>query len=73
MDGSPKYRKLVETADELRRKRETEERLGELFGEDRKRSLRNEKYPTIMSKNRDVQDFSNVDFETPLVMDLDTW
>lgn len=70
-EGTEKYKRLVETANTIKRKRDTEERLGELFGRNRKRSLKNEKYHTIKSKNKEIQDLRNVNFETPVVLSLD--
>lgn len=70
-DGTEKYKRLVETANNLKRKRQTEERLGELFGANRKRSLKNENYHTIKSKNKEIQDLSNVNFEAPMILSLD--
>lgn len=70
-DGTEKYKRLVETANDLKRKRQTEERLGELFGRNKKRSIRNDKYNNIHSKNKEIQDLRNVNFEAPMVLSLD--
>lgn len=70
-DESDKYKRLVETAEDMRRKKETEERIGELFGKHSKRALRNEGVHTIKSKNEIMQDISNADFEAPMVLSLE--
>lgn len=70
-DGTEKYKRLVETANNLKRKRQTEERLGELFGRNRKRSINNERYNTIKSKNKEIQDLNNVNFEAPMILSLE--
>lgn len=57
---SKKYRKLVEAAEALRRKRNTERKLGRLFGA--KETVSTTEYNDLMRE---------VNFESPLVLSLD--
>lgn len=60
-DVSEKYKKLVATAAQIRKKRETEEKIGKLFGEKTKKS----------NSVTNLKDYSQIKFESPVVFSID--
>lgn len=60
-DVSEKYKKLVATAAQIRKKRETEEKLGKLFGKKSEKS----------NSASEVKDYSEIKFESPVVFSID--
>lgn len=67
--GSSEYNTLVKEVEKVRKKQEKEEKLAKLFGG--KRSVKNENYETIKSRNKETQDFENLNFEEPVVFSMD--
>ncbi|KAF2893347.1 hypothetical protein ILUMI_12826 [Ignelater luminosus] len=66
---SEKYKKLIQAAESIRKKRENEDRLGKLFGKIEKKSIKNEDNDMKLF-DKDSPEFSHARFETPVVFSL---
>lgn len=66
---SEKYKKLIQAAESIRKKRENEDRLGKLFGKIEKKSIKDEDSDMKLF-DKDSPEFSHARFETPVVFSL---